>query len=263
MSIYPGRVLVRLMTYNIHKGYAPFKRGFRLAEQREALHAQQSDLIFLQEVCGHEALPEADAPGASVSAVSPGSPDCMQHCEYMADKLWSSHAWARNAVTGNRAHGNAVLSRYPIVRWHNHLLEMEGDEPRGLLHCEIQLPGQDQPLHAVCVHLGLRDSHRRQQLDRLRSLVDEDVPASAPLVVAGDFNDWRLRASGVLRGSGLEEVFERADGAAARSFPSWLPTLRLDRIYVRHVRHARTLRLTPHPWSRLSDHLPLAAEIEI
>ena len=118
-------------------------------------------------------------------------------------------------------------------------------------------------VHAICVHLGLRESHRHQQLDLLCKLIERDVPPDAPLVVAGDFNDWRLVAHERLhRCAGLQEVFVSAFGRAARTFPARFPVLRLDRIYARHARVQRPLRLPPRPWSHLSDHAPLAAQLE-
>jgi endonuclease/exonuclease/phosphatase family metal-dependent hydrolase len=42
-----------------------------------------------------------------------------------------------------------------------------------------------------------------------------------------------------------------------------LPLLRLDRIYVRGVAACRPLTLPRRPWTQLSDHAPLAAEIEL
>jgi len=90
------------------------------------------------------------------------------------------------------------------------------------------------------------------------------LPAGEPVVVAGDFNDWRQRANGlVLREAGLEEVFSRNNGRPARTFPARFPLLRLDRIYVRNVgiSHPQTLPL--RPWSHLSDHAPLAVEIHL
>ena len=84
-----------------------------------------------------------------------------------------------------------------------------------------------------------------------------------PLIVAGDFNDWRGRADAVLRSCGLGEVFREAHGEHARSFPARWPLLRLDRIYVRQVAAARPLPLPRRPWATLSDHAPLAAEIQL
>ena len=49
-----------------------------------------------------------------------------------------------------------------------------------------------EPLHCVCVHLGLRSRERSRQLEKLRQRIERLVPPQAPLIVAGDFNDWRL-----------------------------------------------------------------------
>ncbi|HSQ72694.1 MAG TPA: endonuclease/exonuclease/phosphatase family protein, partial [Rubrivivax sp.] len=118
-------------------------------------------------------------------------------------------------------------------------------------------------LHVMCVYYGLSETHRRHQLARLCQTVLSEVPAGAPLVVAGDFNDWRLRADALLAACGLREVFRSALGQHARSFPARWPLLRLDRIYVRGVVAARPLPMPHLPWSRLSDHAPLAAEIDL
>jgi endonuclease/exonuclease/phosphatase family metal-dependent hydrolase len=84
------------------------------------------------------------------------------------------------------------------------------------------------------------------------------------VVVAGDFNDWRHRAHAQLeKGAELHEVFVQANGRAARTFPARLPLLRLDRIYVRNAIGHAPVVLPLRPWSHLSDHAPLAAEIEL
>lgn len=236
---------LRVLTVNIHKGFTPLNRRFMLRELREAVRAVESDLVFLQEVLGEGG--GLDGP----------------HCEFLADRIWHDHAWARNAVADGRHHGNALLSRYPILHWRNHDVSLPGDEPRGLLHAVVQPDGAATPLHLVCVHLGLRESHRREQLARLLAMIEQEVPAAAPLVVAGDFNDWRLRADGALRQGGLVEVFHHHHGRHAKSFPARWPLLPLDRIYVRRVKSARPLPLPHKPWHALSDHAPLAAEIHV
>src|SRR5690606_37537359 len=115
----------------------------------------------------------------------------------------------------------------------------------------------------ICVHLGLRGHHRMLQVELLCRLVDT-LPADAPLVVAGDFNDWRLRAHAVLdRCAGLREAFVATHGRAAKTFPARYPLLALDRIYVRNAEIGAPLVLSNRPWSHLSDHVPLAAEIRL
>lgn len=249
----PDPAPIRVLTVNTHLGFALFKRRFVLRELRDAVRAVGADLVFLQEVQGTHAARQA-----SVAGYPPGP-----HYEFLADELWPQFAYGRNAVYPHGHHGNALLSRYPIVAEFNHDVSVDGTEGRGLLHCALQMPGGAQRLHAICVHLGLREAHRAQQLERLCELIDAEVPPDAPLVVAGDFNDWRQRAHRRLaRCEGLHEVFVQARGRAARSFPAHLPLLRLDRIYVRNARAQRPLALPLRPWSRLSDHAPLAAEIE-
>ena len=93
--------------------------------------------------------------------------------------------------------------------------------------------------------------------------MQREVPADAPLVVAGDFNDWRSLSDALLGPCGLKEVFCLTNGRHARTFPARLPLLPLDRIYVRGVVTCRPLPLPRLPWARLSDHAPLAAEIEL
>lgn len=242
---------MRILTVNIHQGYTAFNRRFMLHELRDAVRAERSDLVFLQEVRG----PSPTARRRKEAAGNGGD-----H-EFLADQIWLDHAYGRNAVADGLDHGNALLSRYPITGWRNHDVSMPGHEPRGLLHCVVQLDPPAPAMHVVCVHLGLRESHRRQQLERLGQMLHDEVPADAPLVVAGDFNDWRSLADGVLEDTGLKEVFRQRDGVHARSFPARWPILRLDRIYVRRVAASRPLKLSRRPWSALSDHAPLAAEI--
>jgi endonuclease/exonuclease/phosphatase family metal-dependent hydrolase len=116
-------------------------------------------------------------------------------------------------------------------------------------------------VHAICVHLGLRESHRQRQLRMLCDVVGEAVPAGAPLVVAGDFNDWRRRGHAQLAACGLTEVFLAAHGRLARTFPAHLPLLPVDRIYVRDLQASQPRVLSARPWSHLSDHAPLLARV--
>ncbi len=245
---------LRVLTVNTHKGFAFLGRRFVLRELRDAVRAVGADLVFLQEVQGSHAGHAKRVAGWPTAT----------HCEYLADEIWPEFAYARNAVYPEGHHGNAVMSRYPILDYQNRDVSIGGHETRGLLHCRVRLPDRDEALHAICVHLGLKHAHRRHQLELLCKAIEADVPADAPLVVAGDFNDWSWRAHAVLkRCSGLSEVFVHAHGRAANTFPARFPFLQLDRIYVRNARHHAPLPLPRRPWSRLSDHAPVAAEIAL
>ena len=245
---------IKVLTVNIHKGFTFFNRKFILPELREAVRKIGADVVFLQEVTG------SHTQHGNKFDNYPDTP----HYEFLADSIWPEFAYGRNAVYDKGDHGNAVMSKFPIVRFENHDVSIRGPERRGLLHCELQIPGQSVNLHTVCVHLSLTETHRTQQMDKLCKLIAANIPPQAPLVVAGDFNDWRHRAKDQLaKGAGLHEVFVQANGQPARTFPARKPLLRLDRIYVRNAIGHKPVVLPHKPWSHLSDHAPLAAEIEL
>jgi endonuclease/exonuclease/phosphatase family metal-dependent hydrolase len=90
------------------------------------------------------------------------------------------------------------------------------------------------------------------------------VPWRAPLLVAGDFNDWRnLAGKRLAEALGLREALADHWGRPARSFPSAFPVLRLDRIYVRGFRVSHTEIHRGPSWSRLSDHAALSAHLQL
>jgi endonuclease/exonuclease/phosphatase family metal-dependent hydrolase len=245
---------IKVLTVNIHKGFTFFNRKFILHELREAVRTVGADVVFLQEVTGTHARHESKVANYPVTP----------HYEFLADSIWPQFAYGRNAVYTNGHHGNAVLSKFPIVHFENRDVSISGPERRGLLHCVLQVPGRDTHVHAICVHLGLAESHRLKQLNMLCDMVRNDIPPSDPVIAAGDFNDWRRRAHAILeKGAGMHEVFVQANGRAARTFPARFPLLPLDRIYVRNAIGHAPVVLPPKPWSHLSDHAPLAAEIEI
>lgn len=245
--------LLKVLTVNVHKGFTSFNRRFMLHELREAVRQVSADLVFLQEVLGTHHR------HAGRVANFPQEP----HYEFLADSIWSQYAYGRNAVYDNGHHGNALLSKFPIVRYENHDISVNGPERRGMLHCLLQPPMHRTPVHAICVHLGLQEAHRQQQLRRVSELV-RGLPPQEPVILAGDFNDWRGRAHALLqRDAGLHEVFVQARGQAMRTFPASLPLLALDRIYVRGAAVHAPLALPRRPWNRLSDHAPLAAEIAL
>ncbi|WEZ86770.1 endonuclease/exonuclease/phosphatase family protein [Pseudomonas sp. NyZ480] len=235
-----------VLTLNVHKGFTLFNRRFILPELREAVRATGADLVFLQEVHGsHQWHAERH----------PTWPQEPQY-EFLADSMWPEFAYGRNAVYPHGDHGNALLSKFPIRAYDNLDVSIHGNEQRGLLHCQLEVPGHER-MHAICVHLGLREEHRQRQVGLLLGLLDS-LPADEPVIVAGDFNDWRLRADALLSGH-LAEAF----GKPARSFPARLPLLRLDRIYLRNAKASEPRVLSRYPWSHLSDHAPLVAEVTL
>ena len=241
----------KVLTINTHKGFTSFNRRFILPELRDAVRATSADIVFLQEVMGTHAIHSAHIENWPENS----------HYEYLADTMWHDFAYGRNAVYPEGHHGNAILSRFPITEYQNRDISVAGSEKRGMLHCQISLPDRPEPIHTLCVHLGLKEKHRLAQMRMMCELI-ESLPPDAPLVVAGDFNDWQVRANRFLqRGAGLQEVFSMKNGRPARTFPARFPLLRLDRIDIRNASVRQPWALPGQPWSHLCDHAPLAVEI--
>jgi endonuclease/exonuclease/phosphatase family metal-dependent hydrolase len=243
-----------VITYNVHKGFSGMNRRFVLPTMRSALAEAAADVIFLQEVQGEHYRHASRQPAWPKAS----------HFEFLADTLWPHFAYGKNAIYDEGHHGNAILSRHPFESWENVPVSPYNrvTASRSMLHGTLRLPDCDTDLHVVCIHFGFIGRERRSQVRLLGERISEHVPRSAPLIVAGDFNDWTGRAV-PLAELGLTEVFEDLNGMLARTFPAWAPMLPMDRIYVRGVEPLAARRLTGSPWSKLSDHTPLQAWFRI
>lgn len=240
---------LHIVTYNIHKGFSQFNRRMMVHELRERLRHLNPDIVFLQEVQGLH---------LGHAGKHPDWPSRPQH-EFLADELWES-AYGRNMIYDHGHHGNAILSRFPILHAHNQDVTHLQFEKRGMLHCRISLP-DGRLVHCVCVHLSLFGHSRRRQMNALADYLDKLDESGAPLIVAGDFNDWRNHAGEHLaRRLGLSEAFSRHSGdRPVRSFPAVMPMFRLDRIYTRGFVVQHTKVHFGQPWASISDHAALSA----
>jgi len=241
-----------IATYNIHKGFSHFNRRVVVHELRDRLRALNADIVFLQEAQGEHTR--------HVERFH-NYPSGAQH-EFLAEEVWPHHAYGKNSVYEAGHHGNAVLSRFPIVQSRNKDVSAHRFESRGLLHCEIDVAEQGR-VHCLCVHFGLFAKGRRAQTRMLVDHVQNGVPPDAPLIIAGDFNDWRDQMSHTLYTElNVRDAFHLDKGGPARSFPARLPMFRLDRIYVRgfNVQHSEVH--VGGAWQRLSDHAALSARLE-
>jgi len=134
-------------------------------------------------------------------------------------------------------------------------------EQRGLLHVPVVWNGS--PVHAVVVHFGLGHRGRVRQVQQVAAFIERAVPPSEMLVVAGDFNDWGERLDAPMRELGLTRAISpQAGGAPAATFPSLAPVFALDRFYLRGLACRSTMVPRGTSWARMSDHLPLVAELE-
>lgn len=233
---------IRILTYNIHKGFSIGNRKFILDRIKRSIVASKADLVHLQEVGGiHHS---------------------SSQFEFLADQTWPHFAYGKNAVHSRGHHGNAILSRFPIIFHENQDVSLNRYERRGLLHATVDCE-KEHPVHAFSLHLNLRENDRIEQIKKLSERLSKMVPPDAPLILAGDFNDWRKSATPILaRDHGLKEAFVELTGKHAKTFPSFMPLLSLDRIYYRNLKCNSVKLLRDGAWNEISDHLPMVAEFE-
>ncbi len=260
---------LRIATWNIHKGVSALGKRPRVHGIKQALGGIGAEVVFLQEVQGRHDL---------LALKHASWPSQAQH-EFLASEVQHA-AYGMNAVYDHGHHGNALLSSYPIASAHNHDVSDHAFESRGILHCVLTLGTL--AVHCYVVHLGLFAGSRLRQTDALIEAVQATAPADAPVLIAGDFNDWSNALSDALRDRlGVAEVFDehlpssrfgaylrRLAGrgpkqAPARTFPAGMPFLKLDRIYVRGFRVLSARVLHGASWARLSDHAPIVAELQV
>lgn len=236
---------IKVLSYNIHKGMTIGNRQCVMERLRDYIRVADADVVFLQEVAG-------DARRTIT----------VSQFEYLADTIWHHYAYGKNAVYASGHHGNAILSKWPFVKWHNFDISTNRFEQRGLLHGVISKGNDpDAPLcHLLCTHLNLLESGRRAQLKDICGYVKQQIPDDARLIIAGDTNDWRQRASmPLIQQLGVTEAFKQTYGHYAKTFPSILPMLPLDRIYFRHLELVSCRRADFGDEHQLSDHIPLMA----
>lgn len=245
----PPSSLLRIATYNIHKGVQGVGPARRLEIHNLGLAVEQldADIVCLQEVRKlHHRGPRQ----------FPGWPEQPQ-ADYLAPEGYEA-VYRTNAFTRHGEHGNALLSRWPVIGHQHEDISDHRFEQRGLLHVEMDIDGLR--LHAIVVHLGLVPGSRVRQVLQLQRFIEREVPAGAPLVVAGDFNDWGLQLKRMLAGFGLREY---DGGEAVPTYPARLPLAQLDHVYARGLTPVGLHVPRGRAWWRMSDHLPLIAEFRL
>lgn len=231
---------ISLICFNIHKGYGWHKlQGRRkFIEIEHHIRTQSPDLIFFQEITG------------------------SQIKAFTLD-IWNHYCYGKNAVYLTGHHGNAIFSKFPIHFIENFNLSTFRMEKRGLLHSIIKFP-DERNVHLLCVHLGLFKKSRELQYKMILNYIKSIISSDDPIILGGDFNDWGSHATQPLvHEFGLHEAFLTLHGNYAKTFPSWAPLLKLDRVYIRHLTVVSAEIMKEKSWRSLSDHLALKVVLNI
>jgi endonuclease/exonuclease/phosphatase family metal-dependent hydrolase len=233
---------VRVITYNIRKGKGPNGRSpIEMAAIGKALARHDADLVLCQEVfhCART--------GASQS-------------RHLADAIGMQGYYGANKFRYVGHHGNSTFTRLEVDKFVNHDISTNRIERRGALY--VRLLANERPLHVFNVHLGLNGWQRLSQIKQIGDLMKELARPREPVLLAGDFNDWRLELDRhIIHGLGFDNALGKTPPESSRTWHARRPLLSLDRIYTRNLDVHRAGRFDGDPWSELSDHLPLFAEL--
>ena len=234
----------RLITYNIRKGKGASGRLDGSVEKLGgALVEHHPDIVACQEVFH-------------------GFAKSVEQSAQLGNLLGLPHYYLPNRTRRVGHHGNATLTRYPILEMHNYDISTNPVEKRGCLQLKLNLHGK--VLHVFNAHLGLNQRQRSVQIRHIANIIDKSCQPEEAVVLAGDFNDWnRVIDRYVTQNMGLVNVFGHVRGPQSRTWHARRLVFCLDRVYVRNIQSIHTQRLDGAPWNDLSDHLPLWAELEI
>jgi endonuclease/exonuclease/phosphatase family metal-dependent hydrolase len=223
---------VRVMTWNIHGAVGRNPR-FDLKRVVDLIRRSDPDIMALQEVDSRRANASGEDPFAMLQ-----------------NSLGNHGVGAKAIITTDGEYGQTLISRWPMRGTEIRDISYGEREPRRAIKTDIDTPCG--PLRVIAAHLGLSVSERRSQTKALVELVGE---TAATTIVLGDFNDW------FWVGSVRAALGRKLPGRTAhRTFPSYCPVLRLDRIYCRPAE--RLLRsFTDVEARRISDHLPVFADL--
>ena len=241
---------IRVATWNIHKGVNGLGPRRRLEIHNIGLAIDQfdADIVCLQEVRKlHRGEAKRFAHWPS-----------LEQADFLAP-LGYTAVYQTNAVTKHGEHGNALLTRWPVIKHQHEDMSDHRFEQRGLLHVEVLV--HNLPIHVIVVHLGLIKASRRRQIAQLCAFIRREIPKDASLLIAGDFNDWGSASEIAL---GAEQLFAFKTSSVVtkklRTYPARLPLVQFDYVFSRHLHSTQAIVPSGQQWARMSDHLPLLAD---
>ena len=225
----------RVATLNIWNRFGPWDQ--RLPAIREGVKALAPDLLGLQEVL----------------RLDPGEGDELDQTVAVGAGFGYHAAYAR--ARDQRWYGNAVLSRWPIVRSECIELPRCGtDEKRNLLFADVDAPFGRVPFFVTHLNWKFEDGHVREaQVREIAARIEALAPRDGfPAILVGDFNaepeaDEIRYLRGLTSLGGPSRVFFQdafalaGDGSAGTTFarrnpfaaPLREPDRRIDYVFVR------------------------------
>ncbi|MFB4164316.1 endonuclease/exonuclease/phosphatase family protein [Alteribacillus sp. JSM 102045] len=230
------------MTYNIHHGKGMDKQ-MDLNRIAEVIHKSDVDIVGLNEVDKHFSKRS----------------HYQDQVNELAKKLNMYHGYGPSISlkskysTANRQYGNALLSRYPILKKKTVSFDFIPSltEGRSLLDATIQINKKFVQMNVT--HLSLNPFLHRRQTNFIVNQLDK---YTHPLIIMGDCNmKPGLRRWNKIK-SQFQDVWHIAGTGEGYTYSSFRPKVRLDYIFTSrdlHIIDAEVVTTKPIA----SDHLPL------
>lgn len=223
-----SRPTLRVMTYNIKKGNMS-----SLAQIAQVIRDQAPDLVALQEV-------EASVPNQG---------------KRLGDMLGMHSAFVHTNV--NKV-GNAVLSRFPVVKANGIMLPSTSLQ-RALLITRFDIDGQ--PVRFGATHLA-HDSHL-DRMNQMTAILDRMNGANFQLL-AGDFNAFPGKSPAVLEmvNAAFDDAWVRGGEGRGATAPALNPSpgVRIDYVMLGRGYVSPVKAIVPHAPTQ-SDHRPVVATL--
>ncbi|MBE0543973.1 MAG: endonuclease/exonuclease/phosphatase family protein [Verrucomicrobia bacterium] len=230
----------RVMTYNIHHGEG-LDGKVDLLRIAQLIKEEGADIVALQEVDkGVERTQRRDLP-AELAALT--GMTCV---------------FSNNYHYQGGEYGNAVLTRYPVVRWTNrHYKMLRPGEQRGILQLVLKVHGREVLFMNTHIDYRADDSERWSNVAEIEELAKQY--AGLPMIMCGDFND--TPESRVCRriGESFDDTWARVGQGDGFTIPVKQPRKRIDYIWISKDKVFEPLKAWV-PYSEASDHLPVVAE---
>jgi len=233
-------VTFRVMTYNIHHGEG-LDGKVDLERIAQLIRNEGADIVALQEVDkGVARTAQRDFPAE------------------LARLTGFTCVFSNNHTFQGGEYGNAILSRFPVKRWHNlHYRMLRPNEQRGLLQLELNVHGH--ALVFMTTHIDYRpdDSERWVNLDEIEAAAR--AYAGKPIILCGDFNTQPDSRVSRRLAQTFEDTWAVAGQGPGFTYPTEPPRERIDYLWIPKDKSVVPLRAWV-PSSRASDHLPVVAE---
>ena len=233
---------LRVMTYNIHHGEG-LDGKVDLLRIAELIQREGADIVALQEVDKGVARTARRDFTAELAALTDMT--CV---------------FSNNFSHQGGEYGNAVLTRFPVVRVTNTLYPMlRPGEQRGLQQLVLKVHGHE--LVFMNTHLDHQpdDAERWLNVGEIETRMKQY--AGRPIILCGDFNT--TPESRVCRrlGEQFDDTWARVGQGDGFTIPAPQPTKRIDYIWITRDKSLVPLKVWV-PRSDASDHLPVVAEFD-